>query len=83
LEETKHWKTNHHGGIDSLNADPDSCFGKLGEYAKLFRCLYRLSEATRPRSFEVDENNITYQLKGSGTIEVPSDQVYHSLVDGT
>lgn len=25
---------------------------------------------------KLDENNITYQLKSSGTIEVPSDQVY-------
>ncbi len=25
---------------------------------------------------KLDENNITYQLKNSGTIEVPSDQVY-------
>ena len=36
-----------------------------------------LSEADAAQIVQkLDENNITYQLKGSGTIEVPSDQVY-------
>lgn len=36
-----------------------------------------LSEADAAQIVQkLDENNITYQLNGSGTIEVPSDQVY-------